>query len=120
MRGSCRDALLFLARKGELPIIPSRVRTWWHKGEEIDIVAIDDTGEKPKLLLVEAKWSKVSSSEARRILDRLRAKASLLPVDKAEFTYVIAVRSVEDNLELLGDEMLITVDTIDSISREAC
>jgi len=47
------------------------VRSWWHKGEEIDAIAETNRG----LLFVEVKWKKLTGREAEKILRELRKKA---------------------------------------------
>jgi len=43
------------------------VAPWWHKGEEIDLIA----REKNTLVLFEVKWGEPSKADVRAILDRL-------------------------------------------------
>ncbi|KXB01245.1 hypothetical protein AKJ43_03535 [candidate division MSBL1 archaeon SCGC-AAA261D19] len=49
---------------------------WWHKGEEIDIVALNK--ETREIAIFECKWSRVDEKRAERILDSLKNKAPLL------------------------------------------
>ncbi|MFZ3383846.1 MAG: DUF234 domain-containing protein [Candidatus Methanoperedens sp.] len=54
----------------------SKVGRWWHKGEEIDIVALNDEGED--IFFFECKWSELNEREASRILTELKRKAALV------------------------------------------
>ncbi|MHA2033853.1 MAG: ATP-binding protein [Candidatus Thorarchaeota archaeon] len=49
------------------------VGRWWHRGEEIDIVSVDE--KEAKLVLVECKWSRLTKSEAHSVIARLQHNA---------------------------------------------
>jgi len=68
-----RQFLVRLNKQGRLPLRFTKIGRWWHRGEEVDIVALDPAGKKA--LLVEVKWSKLSERDAARIIARLEAKA---------------------------------------------
>lgn len=80
-----------LSRKG-IRYTPVRVGRWWHKGEEIDIVA---EGAQGDVLVAEAKWSVLSCSEIRRELGRLRAKASRAPFSDRVRYYVLGAAGID-------------------------
>ncbi|MDI6737468.1 MAG: ATP-binding protein [Nanoarchaeota archaeon] len=52
----------------------SRISRWWHKGNEIDIVAVDD--EKKEILFVECKWKE--NVDGEDILYGLKTKSALV------------------------------------------
>ena len=54
----------------------SRLGSWWHRGEEIDLVALDE--EKKDAVFFEVKWSSLGKRDADRILRDLMRKASLV------------------------------------------
>lgn len=54
----------------------SKTGRWWHKGDEIDLVCLDE--ETGAILFCECKWSSLSEREARTILSALRLKAALV------------------------------------------
>ena len=54
----------------------SKMGRWWHKGEEIDIVALND--EKMEIIFFECKWSRLSEREAVKILNDLERKSALV------------------------------------------
>ncbi len=54
----------------------SKMGRWWYKGEEIDIVAINE--DKMEIDLFECKWSRLSQNEAVNILNALERKAPLV------------------------------------------
>lgn len=54
-----------------LPFVYARIGTWWHRGDEVDIVCLRDDGHR--ILLCEVKWQ--DDVDAGRVLERLREKA---------------------------------------------
>ena len=109
-----------MVQNGELGVTPTRMGPWWHRGMEIDLVALDETLEPPRLLVAEAKWAALTATEARRELDKLRAKAQHLPVKPSEIIYLLAVRELEGEPATLPDEHIITLEDYEQLSREAC
>ncbi len=51
------------AKGGHLPSLYHRFGRWWHKGEEIDLVALNE--REKKALFVEVKWKELKEREAR-------------------------------------------------------
>ncbi|HID40694.1 MAG TPA: DUF234 domain-containing protein, partial [Pyrodictium sp.] len=109
-----------MVQNGELGVTPTRMGPWWHRGMEIDLVALDETLEPTRLLVAEAKWAALTATEARRELDKLRAKAQHLPVKPSEIIYLLAVRELEGEPATLPDEHIITLEDYEQLSREAC
>lgn len=50
----CQQFLWRLGLSGQLPFVPLRIGSWWHKGEEIDLICLGQEAA----LLVECKWTK--------------------------------------------------------------
>ena len=71
-----REFLIELNKHGRLPFKFTKIGKWWHKNEEIDLVALDK-GEN-KVLLVEVKWKALSEKEARGVLRDLERKSELV------------------------------------------
>ncbi|AAL80888.1 DEXX-box atpase [Pyrococcus furiosus DSM 3638] len=82
-------------------IKPSKVGRWWHKGEEIDIVALK--GEERKALLVEVKWKELSEKEARRILKDLEHKGELIGMEKWKRCYGLIAKKIENKESIKGE-----------------
>ncbi|NJE00578.1 ATP-binding protein [Thermococcus sp. JdF3] len=74
---------------------PERVGRWWHKGEEIDVVAYD----RENIALFEVKWRDLSPKDARRVLKALKRKAKLLPL-RGNYRFGIIARELESKEEL--------------------
>lgn len=51
----------------------SKIGKWWHKGEEIDIVTLNE--ESKEITFLECKWSTVNEKEAEHIIANLKRKA---------------------------------------------
>ena len=111
-----------MAEKGELDLTPTRMGRWWHRNLEIDLVALDETASsgKPAVLVAEAKWSRLTALEARRELDRLRAKAQHLPIKPSKTVYMLAVRELESMPATLPDEVIVTVEDYERLAKPEC
>ncbi|WP_042700584.1 ATP-binding protein [Thermococcus sp. PK] len=75
--------LIRMNRLGKLPFRFTKLGRWWHRGEEIDLVALNSiTGEAG---FFEAKWKNLSEREARGILKDLERKAELTGISGSHF-----------------------------------
>lgn len=66
-----REALEQMNERAMLPVRFSKMGSWWHKGNEIDAVALDDSTRT--ILFVECKWQE--KADAAGIVAELREKA---------------------------------------------
>ncbi|WP_099209225.1 ATP-binding protein [Thermococcus henrietii] len=85
----------------DLGFEPERVGRWWHKGEEIDVVAYD----RKNILLFEVKWKDLSLRDARKVLKSLERKAKLLPL-KGDYQFGVIARELEGKEELREEGFL--------------
>ena len=92
--------------KGILPFRFTKIGKWWHKEQEIDIVALNE-GTK-EVMFCECKWS--DNVNAHALLKDLQEKAKLVPYKGVKEYYVLFARSFkkkikDDNVILfdLGD-----------------
>ena len=95
-------------------LLPSgfeRIGRWWHKGEEIDIVAVND--KKKLIAFFEVKWGKLSYREAERLLNTLRDKAKRVgwhvkgeEKERREY-YGIIAESIEGKEELSNQGFMV-------------
>ena len=76
----------------------TKIGRWWYKGEEIDLVALNE--REKKALLIEVKWRALKEREARRILKDLERKAELVGLDGWEKHYGIVAKEIEGKEEL--------------------
>jgi len=96
-----RQFLVELNRAGKLPFRFTRIGRWWHKGEEINIVALNE--REKKVLFVEVKWKELKEREAREILRDLERKGGLVGLESWEKAYGLVARGVEGKEELRGE-----------------
>ncbi|WP_457754504.1 ATP-binding protein [Thermococcus sp.] len=91
--GIAREFLIELNKGRKLPFRFTKIGRWWHKNEEIDLVALNERGRKA--LFVEVKWRELSEREARGILKDLERKAELTGLAGWEHYYGIMAKGVE-------------------------
>ncbi|WP_292365348.1 MULTISPECIES: ATP-binding protein [unclassified Methanoculleus] len=65
------DLFELFNQHGALPFVYTRLGSWWHRGEEIDIVCLRE--DQPEILFCECKWQ--DGVDGHRVLEELRAKA---------------------------------------------
>lgn len=82
----------------------TRIGRWWHRGEEIDLVALNE--RERKVLFVEVKWKDLSEREARGILRDLERKAGLVGLEDWEKHYGLVAKSVEEKEEFREESYL--------------
>ncbi len=73
------------------------VGKWWHKGEEIDIVA---TAEEGKVYALEVKWKDLTEGDARRLIAELDKKVEREPFRKYNVTEGILAKRIEGKEDL--------------------
>lgn len=101
--GIAREFLIEANQRELLPFRFTKLGRWWHKGEEIDIVALNE--REKRALFVEVKWRDLSLGDARRILNRLEKKAELVGLKDYEKRFGIVAKGIEGKgkLELAFD-----------------
>ena len=102
-----KEFLIRLNRAGMLPLRFTRIGRWWHKNEEIDLVALDERGKKA--LFVEVKWKNLDQREAREILKDLKRKAGLVGLGEWGKYYGLVAKEIHDK-ETLREESWLTWD----------
>jgi len=90
-----------LNKSGRLPFRFTEIGKWWRKGEEIDLVALNERAKKA--LFVEVKWRDLSEREARGILKDLKRKAEPTGLRDWEKGYGLVAKKVEGK-EALRDK----------------
>ncbi|WP_456478247.1 ATP-binding protein [Geoglobus ahangari] len=89
-----KDLLIEMSRSGRIPFRFTEIGKWWKRGEEIDIVALNEV--EKKALLVEVKWREMDRRDAKRILGRLERKSEMLRLDGWEIDYRIVCKKCEE------------------------
>lgn len=97
----------FVRREFVPRILPgSRVGRWWWKGEEIDVVSVDD--QEHGIVFGECKWGALDRREARGVLTRLEAKAEKVRHERyPKERYLLVAGSVEGKEELQDEGCLV-------------
>ncbi len=93
-----RQFLVELNRAGKLPFRFTKIGRWWHKNEEIDLVALNE--REKKALFVEVKWKDLSEREARGVLKDLERKAELVGLKDWKESYGLVAKEVDGKEEL--------------------
>ncbi len=59
-------------------LLPSALRTgrWWHKNEEIDVLAVDEA--ENTITFIECKWRTLNKNSAEKFLEALKRKSPLV------------------------------------------
>ena len=100
-----KQFLIGLNKTEKLPFKFTKIGRWWRKGEEIDLVALNE--REKKALFVEVKWKELSEREARGILKDLERKAELVGLEGWERFYGLVAKSVEGKERLRSEGFLI-------------
>ena len=97
-KGIAREFLIEANQRELLPFRFTKLGRWWHKGEEIDIVALNE--REKRAFFVEVKWRGLTLGDARRILNRLEKKAELVGLKDHEKHFGIVAKRIEGKGEL--------------------
>jgi len=98
------EFIVQLIKRKEIPTC-TRFGRWWHKGEEIDIVALNE--REKKALLVEVKWKNLREKEARGTLKDLERKAGFVGLEGWGKSYGLVAKDVKGKEELRGEGYLV-------------
>ena len=93
-----REFLVELNRRGRLPFRFTRIGRWWYKGEEIDIVAVNE--RLKRILLAEVKWKELSKREAKGILKDLKRKFKLMNLEGWDASFALVAKNVHGKSKL--------------------
>lgn len=83
----------------------TKLGRWWWKGEEIDLVALNEM--EKRVLFIEVKWKDLSEREARGILRDLERKAELVGLEGWKKSYGLVAKGVEGKEALKNESYLI-------------
>ncbi|ADC69056.1 ATPase [Methanocaldococcus sp. FS406-22] len=89
-----KEFLIELNKIGKLPFKFLSIGRWWHKGEEIDLIALNKNDKKA--LFVEVKWRDLKDKDVKKIFKDLDRKSKLVGLDDYEKYYVIIGKRVEN------------------------
>ncbi|MGQ4834289.1 MAG: ATP-binding protein [Candidatus Asgardarchaeia archaeon] len=107
-----KEFFIELGRRNELPIKIKKIGRWWHKNEEIDIVASNDK----TLILTEVKWKELSSSEIERIINELKRKSKYFK--NKRIIYSIVAKRIKKKEDFRENYLLFDLNDFEKISEE--
>ena len=89
-----------------------KIGRWWHKGEEIDLLALNE--DERKIAFIECKWQNVDRRKSEHILTDLKRKATLVKWknDERGELYGIIAKKIEGK-ERLREEGYLAFDLED-------
>jgi uncharacterized protein len=93
-----------------LPFNFSSIGKWWYKNDEIDLIAIDE--ENQAVTFIETKWSRLNSTDCRRLLQNLKDKAKQFRGSRKKENYVIVAKHIKEK-QLLTSEGALLFDLED-------
>ena len=78
----------------------TKIGRWWHKGREIDLIAINN--DTKNILFVECKWKNLTKKQAENILRELKEKSSHVDwnIGNRKELFGIAAKKIEGKEEL--------------------
>jgi len=97
-----QEILEVLNDKKLLPMQFTRIGKWWHKEQEIDVVALND--KTKEIMFCECKWS--DNINAHEILRNLKEKAGFVPFEREKEYYVVIARSFKKK-EIRGENVIL-------------
>lgn len=103
---------VLLHMSGVLPFRIQKTGRWWHRGEEIDLVAINE--KEKKALFGEVKWKSLSRADVREILRELKRKSMETGLKGWEHHYCIMAKEVKDDVD--ADAIIMDLGDIDGLS----
>ncbi|MFA4701120.1 ATP-binding protein [Pyrococcus kukulkanii] len=71
----------------------TKIGKWWHRREEIDVVALNE--REKKALFVEVKWKELGRNDVRRILTELKRKSELVGLDGWEKEFGVIAKKIK-------------------------
>ncbi len=98
-----REFVLELNKRKMLPFNLTRLGRWWRKGEEIDLVGLNDKGKIKCAIFFEVKWRALKKGEINKILKELEHKAELLDLDGYRKHYGIIAKSTAEKKDMVFD-----------------
>jgi AAA+ ATPase superfamily predicted ATPase len=93
-----KEILIELNKNNKLPFKFSKIGRWWHKGEEIDLIALNEN--ERKALFVEVKWKELRVKEVHGIFKDLERKSELTGLKDYDRYYCVFGKEIKGKIEL--------------------
>jgi AAA+ ATPase superfamily predicted ATPase len=105
----CKEVLLELSKQNRLPMRFSRIGSWWHRNNEIDIVALNE--DTKEILFAECKWQ--NKKVGIKVYDELIEKSKLVNWNNEERKEYFALFSKAGFTPQLRNENVLLFDLHD-------
>ncbi len=99
--------------RGKLPETYTTFGRWWHRDEEIDIVAVG----KESVMFAEVKWSDLNTAQTRKVLRELKRKSDRVPIEKKRSYYAIIARKIENKESTEDNVFLYDLDDLFTLAK---
>ena len=87
-----KQFLIELNKRNGMPFKFLKIGRWWHKSEEIDLIALN---EREKIaLFVEVRWGDLTSRDVGRIISTLKKKSELIGLKDYKKHFAIVAREI--------------------------
>lgn len=93
-----QDFLVELNKAKRIPFRFAKIGNWWHRSEEIDLVALNE--KEKKVLFVEVKWGELTLREAKRILRNLERKSEFVGLENYKKYFGIIAKKIKEKEEI--------------------
>jgi len=93
-----KEFLIELNQVDGLPFRFTKIGRWWHKNEEIDLLALNE--REKRVLFVEVKWKELSEREGRGVLKGLERKAELVGLEDWKKHYCLVAKRINGKEKL--------------------
>ena len=107
-----KEFLIELNKNDKLPFKFSKIGRWWHRGEEIDLIALNEKDKKA--LFVEVKWKNLSVREVYGIFKDLNRKAGLVGLRDYEKFYCVFAKKIKGDIELDNNWLVFDLESFKS------
>ena len=111
-----KQYLIELNIRNLMPFRFSRIGRWWHRNEEIDLVALNE--REKTALLVEVRWSTLTSKDVGKILSVLERKSEFMKLRNYRMHFGVIAKNIEDRDEW-KNELVFDLTDFNAI-RERC
>lgn len=109
----CKEFLVELNRQDGLPLRFTRIGSWWHRDNEIDLVALNE--DTKEILFAECKWQ--NKKVGIKVYDELKEKSGLVKWNNEERKEYFALFSKAGFTSGLKNEEVLLFD-LEDINRQ--
>ncbi|WP_048055578.1 ATP-binding protein [Methanotorris igneus] len=109
-----KEFLIELNKNDNLPFKFSKIGRWWHKGEEVDLITLNEN--ERKALFVEVKWKELSVKEVYGIFKDLERKSELVGLKEYDKYYCVFCKGIKGKIELDVNYLVFDLESLEQYS----